>query len=49
MAMWTVEVRLTGPKGELKTWRRELDQLKANQLYTDAVEALKLQYPDVKP
>ena len=45
MATWTVEVRLTGPKGELKTWRRELDQLKANQLYTDAVEALNCNIP----
>jgi hypothetical protein len=32
-----------------QVWRKELDQLKANQLYTDTVEALKLQYLDVKP
>src|SRR5260370_16884283 len=32
-----------------QVWRKELDQLKANQLYTDTVEALKLKYLDVKP
>ena len=32
-----------------QVWRKELDQLKANQLYTDTAEALKLKYLDVKP
>jgi hypothetical protein len=44
-----IEVRLTGPTGESKTWQKELDQIKANQLYTETVEALRLRYPDVKP
>jgi hypothetical protein len=49
MATWVIEVRLTGPTGESKTWQKELDQIKANQLYTETVEALRLRYPDVKP
>ena len=49
MATWVVEVRLTGPNGESKSWQKELDQIKANQLYTETVETLKLRYPDVKP
>ena len=49
MATWVIEVRLTGPTGESKTWQKELDQVKANQLYTETVEALRLRYPDVKP
>jgi hypothetical protein len=49
MATWVVEVRLTGPSGESKSWQKELDQIKANQLYTETAETLKLRYPDVKP
>jgi hypothetical protein len=49
MATWVIEVRLTGPTGESKTWQKELEQIKANQLYTETVEALRLRYPDVKP
>ena len=49
MATWVVEVRLTGPNGESKSWQKELDQVKANQLYTEPVETLRLRYPDVKP
>jgi hypothetical protein len=45
MATWVVEVRLTGPNGESKTWQKELDQIKANQLYTETVETLRLRYP----
>jgi hypothetical protein len=49
MATWVVEVRLIGPNGESKTWQKELDQIKANQLYAETVETLRLRYPDVKP
>lgn len=49
MATWVVEVRLIGPAGESKTWQKELDQIKANQLYAETVETLRLRYPDVKP
>jgi len=47
MSTWVIEVRLTGPNGESKTWQKELDQIKAN--HTETVEALRLRYPDVKP
>jgi hypothetical protein len=49
MATWVVEVRLTGPNSESKSLQKELDQVKANQLYTETVETLRLRYPDVKP
>jgi len=49
MATWVVEVRLTGPNGESNRWQNELDQIKANQLYTETVETLRLRYSDVKP
>ena len=32
-----------------ESWQKELDQIKANQLYTETVETLRLRYPDVKP
>jgi hypothetical protein len=50
MATWIVELRLLDPNGDaVKTWKKDLDQIDANKLYTDEIEALRLRYPDTKP
>jgi hypothetical protein len=50
MATWTVEVNLLDERGNVvNTWAKELDQIAANKLYTDEVEALRLRYPDTTP
>ena len=50
MAPWAVELRLIDASGTVvKKWTKELDQISANKLYTDQVEALRLRYPVTKP
>lgn len=50
MAKWTIEVNLLDEGGNVvHTWTKELDQIAANKLYTDEVEALRLRYPDTTP
>jgi hypothetical protein len=40
MATWTVEVSLLDESGNVvRTWTKELDQIAANKLYTDEIEA----------